>query len=167
MRFLRGLAATLAIFSTTVLVMPAAHADSGDGTNGIPTPQQFLGFRVGEDKKLARWEKIVEYMQIVANGSDRVRFRELGKTTNNNPFILLEISSAETLKNLDRYKQLQRKLYYQGGTPTTSERDEIFHSGKAVVLVTCNVHATEIGSSQMVLELVHRLATEDSPLVRN
>jgi len=167
MRFLRGLAATLAIFITSVLMMPTAHADSGDSTNGIPTPQQFLGFRVGEDKKLARWEKIVEYMQIVANGSDRVRFRELGKTTNNNPFILLEISSAETLKNLDRYKQLQRKLYYQGGAPTTGERDEIFHSGKAVVLVTCNIHSTEIGSSQMVLELVHRLATEDSPLVKN
>ncbi len=28
------------------------------------------------------------------------------------------------------------------------------------------MHSTEIGSSQMVLELVHRLATEDSPLVR-
>ena len=34
------------------------------------------------------------------------------------------------------------------------------------MLVTCNIHSTEIGSSQMALELVHRLATEDSPLVR-
>src|ERR1051325_1502155 len=96
MRLLRGVAA-LAMLSVSVLVMP--HVDS---SNGIPTPQQFLGFRVGEDKKLARWDKIVEYMQLVANGSDRVRLRELGKTTNNNPFILLEISSPETLKNLDR-----------------------------------------------------------------
>ena len=167
MRFLRSLSVTLAIFITSGLMTPGAHADGGGDANGIPTPQQFLGFRVGEDKKLARWEKIVEYLRMVANGSDRVRFRELGKTTNKNPFILLEISSADTLKNLDRYKQLQRKLYYQGGAPTTSERDEIFNSHKAVVLVTCNVHATEIGSSQMVLELVHRLATEDSPLVKN
>jgi hypothetical protein len=84
----------------------------------IPTPQQFLGFRVGEDKKLARWEKIVEYMQIVARGSNRVRFRELGKTTNNNPFILLEISSVENIKNLDYLKQLEQKLYFQSGAPT-------------------------------------------------
>ena len=132
----------------------------------IPTPQQFLGFRVGEDKKLARWEKIVEYLQIVARGSSRVRFRELGKTTNNNPFILLEISSAENIKNLDHLKQLERKLYFQGGAPTESEREELFQTGKAVVLVSCNIHSTEIGSSQMVLELVHRLATEDSPLVK-
>ncbi len=135
-------------------------------TGEIPTPEKFLGFRVGEDKKLARWEKIIEYMRIVAAGSDRVRVTELGKTTNNNPFILLEISSADTLKNLDRYKQLERKLYFQGGAPTDGERDEIFRSGKAVVLVTCNIHSTEIGSSQMVLELVHQLATEDSPTVK-
>ncbi|HLG12988.1 MAG TPA: M14 metallopeptidase family protein [Blastocatellia bacterium] len=131
-----------------------------------PTPEQFLGFRVGEDKKLARWEKIVEYMKLVAAGSNRVRFRELGKTTNGNPFILLEIGAPDTLKNLDHFKQLERKLYFQGGAPTDAERDEIFRSGKSVVLVTCNIHSTEIGSSQMVLELVHRLATEDSPLVR-
>ena len=35
-----------------------------------------------------------------------------------------------------------------------------------MVLVTCNIHSTEIGASQMVLELVHRLATEDSPTVK-
>jgi len=132
----------------------------------IPTPQQFLGFRVGDDKKLARWDKIVEYMRVIANASDRVRLRELGKTTNNNPFILLEIGSADTIKNLDHFKQLERRLYFQGGAPTDAERDELFRSGKAVVFVSCNIHSTEIGSSQMVLELVHRLATEDSPLVK-
>src|SRR5689334_11262619 len=132
----------------------------------VPTPQQFLGFKVGEDKKLARWDKIVEYLQLVARSSDRVRFRELGKTTNNNPFILLEISSADTIKNLDHFKQLERKLYFQGRAPTDAERDEIFRSGKAVVFVSCNIHSTEIGSSQMVLELVHRLATENSPTVK-
>jgi len=132
----------------------------------IPTPQQFLGFRVGDDKKLARWDKIVEYMRLIANASDRVRLRELGKTTNNNPFILLEIGSADTIKNLDHFKQLERRLYFQGGAPTDAERDELFRSGKAVVFVSCNIHSTEIGSSQMVLELVHRLATEDSPLVK-
>jgi zinc carboxypeptidase len=152
--------------ASLVLTISSALSLSAESFVDIPTPQQFLGFRVGEDKKLARWEKIVEYMRVVANGSDRVRLRELGKTTNNNPFILLEISAPETLKNLDRYKQLERKLYFQGGPPTNAERDEIFRAGKAVVLVSCNIHSTEIGASQMVLELVHQLATEDSPVVK-
>ena len=160
LRFHIIIASTLAL----VALSSARLAASADGD--IPTPQQFLGFRVGEDKKLARWDKIVEYLRMIANRSDRVRLRELGKTTNNNPFVFLEISSADTIKNLDHFKQLERKLYFQGGAPTDAERDELFRSGKAVVFVSCNIHSTEIGSSQMVLELVHRLATEDSPFVK-
>jgi hypothetical protein len=132
----------------------------------LQTPEQFAGHRIGADNKLVRWDKIVEYMRLVAQSSDRVRVRELGKSTNGEPFIALEISTPDTLKNLDRFKQLQRKLYFQGGAPTDAERDEIFRSGKAVVLVTCSIHATEIGASQMTLELVHRLATEESSTVR-
>src|SRR3954470_2770300 len=118
------------------------------------TPEQFFGFRIGTDNKLARWDKIVDYMKLVAQTSDRVRYRELGKTTNGNPFIALEIASPDTLKNLERYKQLERKLYFQGGAPSDSERDEIFRQGKAVVVITNSIHATEIGASQMVVELV-------------
>ena len=154
------------LLALVLIVSSLNHSYAGPGADRIQSPEQFLGFRVGEDRKLARWDKIVEYMRLVAGASDRVRFRELGKTTNNNPFILLEISSPDTLKDLDRFKQLERKLYFQGGAPTDTERDEILRSGKSVVLVTCNIHSTEIGASQMVLELVHRLATEDSPLVR-
>jgi hypothetical protein len=135
-------------------------------TAAVQTPEQYFGFRIGSDKKLVRWDKIVEYMQAVANGTDRVKFRNLGPTTNGNPFVLLEISSAENLRNLDKLKNLERKLYFQGGAPTDAERDEIFRSGKAVVFITNNIHSTEIGASQMVLELVHNLATSDSPAVR-
>src|SRR5579862_6526361 len=132
----------------------------------VQTPEQFLGFKVGADNKLVRWDKIVEYMKLAAASSDRVRFRELGPTSNGNPFIALEIASRDTLKNLDRYKQLERKLYFQGGAPTDAERDEIFRQGKVVVVITNSIHATEIGASQMVVELVHRLATENSPQVK-
>src|SRR5215831_8097196 len=129
----------------------------------IQTPEQFFGFRIGTDKKLARWDRIVEYLQLVANSSDRVRFHNMGPTTNGNPFVLLEISSADNLKNLDRLKALERKLYFQGGAPTDADRDQIFSEGKSVVLITNNIHSTEIGSSQMILELVYQLATDNSP----
>ena len=41
----------------------------------VPPPEQFIGFKVGADNKLARWDRIVDYMKAVAAGSDRVRFR--------------------------------------------------------------------------------------------
>src|SRR5580658_2543704 len=131
----------------------------------VPTPEKFFGFRIGTDKKLARWDKIVEHFQAVAAQSDRVRVRTLGPSTNGNPFIVAEIASPETLKNLDHYKQLERKLYFQGGAPTPAERDEIFKSGKAVVVITNAIHATEIDATQAVVEELYRLATEDSPQI--
>src|SRR5215471_13002152 len=152
----RALVGVLVLFST--LVATAA------GT--LQTPEQYLGFKVGADNKLVRWDKIVDYMKLAAANSDRVRFRELGKTSSGNPFIALEISAPETLKNLDRYKRLEQKLYFQGGAPTDAERDEIFRQGKLVLLITCSIHATEIGASQMSVELVHRLATSDAPEVK-
>jgi len=133
----------------------------------LQTPEQFLGFRVGADTKLARWDKIVAYLKLVEGASDRVRVRELGKSTEGNPFVAVEIASADTLKKIDYYRALQRRLYFQDGIPMTAERDEIFQLGKSVVMVTCNIHSTEIGSSQMVLELVHRLATDASPRVKH
>jgi hypothetical protein len=132
----------------------------------VQTPEQYFGFRIGTDKKLVRYDKGIEYLQKIAAESDRVRYRNLGPTTNGVPFVMLEISSAENLKNLERYKKLEKKLYFQGGAPTVAERNEIFHSGKAVIVITNNIHSTEIGSSQMVLELAHRLATEDSPYIK-
>ena len=152
---MRTLVATLLALTITSAQSPA-----------LQTPEQYFGFRIGSDNKLARWDRIVDYMKLVSQASDRVRFRELGKSTNGNPFIALEIASPDTLKNLDHFKQLQRKLYFQGGAPTDAERDEIFRQGKAVLVVTTSIHATEIGASQMVLELVHRLATEQSPQVK-
>src|SRR3954464_13407717 len=132
---------TLSIgFALAVMSTLAATA-----AGSLQTPEQFLGFRVGADNKLARWDKIVEYMKLAAANSDRVRFRELGKTSSNKPFIALEISAPDTLKNLDRYKRLERKLYFQDGAPSEAEREEIFRQGKLVLVITCSIHATEIG----------------------
>jgi zinc carboxypeptidase len=153
----RTLACAAAALASTLVVTAAGP---------LQAPDQFLGFRVGADNKLARWDKIVDYMKLAAANSDRVRVRELGRTSSNNPFIALEISAPETLKNLDRYKRLERKLYFQDGAPTDAERDEIFHQGKLVLVITCSIHATEIGASQMSVELVHRLATSDTPEVK-
>ena len=157
--FVSALAAALA---AVVFLAPAPIGAQA----ALPSPEQFAGHPIGADNKLVRWDRIVEYMKLAAQATDRVRLRELGKSTNGQPFIALEISAPDTLKNINRYKALERKLYFQGGAPTDAERDEIFRSGKAVVLVTCSIHATEIGASQMTLELVHRLATDDSPATR-
>ena len=63
----------------------------------LQTPEQFLGHKVGADNKLVRWDKIVEYMKLAAANSDRVRYRDLGPSSNGNPFIAVEISAPDKI----------------------------------------------------------------------
>ncbi len=156
----------LVLLSSAVLALPL-HAQS------IQSPEQYFGHRIGADRKLVDWDGIVAYLDLVARASDRVDLREVGKTTQGRPFLLLEISSERNLANLDRYMALQRRLYFQDHLPgqhpdsvhTPQQRRELFEEHKAVVLVTCTIHSTEVGAAQMTLELVHHLATSNDPRV--
>ena len=127
---------------------------------GIISPEEFLGFKVGADFKLARWEQIVKYFNIVDDNSDRVFVRELGKTTEGNPFIMAEISNPQTIKNIEKYKSIQKGLADPRGL-SKEEEESLIKEGKTVVMVTCNIHSTEIASSQMAMELLYKLAAEN------
>jgi len=155
----------VALLAALTLV-PLVGGDRVSAAASVQSPEQFIGFKVGTDNKLVRWDQMVEYLQHVAAGSDRVRLRELGKTNGGNTFIVAEISAADTIRGLDRHKQLARKLYFQDGEPAARDRDDIFRRGKIVVLLTCSIHADEVGPAQMSIELIHQLATSDAPSIK-
>ena len=67
----------------------------------IKSPEEYFGHKMGADRKLVRWEKIVEYFWHL-DKSPCVKVTELGKSTEGNPFLLAVISSPENLKNLNR-----------------------------------------------------------------
>jgi len=149
--------------SVVLLVLLAASWAFGQE---IPNPEKYFGHQIGAEKKLVRWDKIVEYMQAVARNSDRVRFQELGKTTNNNPFVLMVISSPENLKNLDHYKAINKRLFDPRVIASDDDARRLIQEEKIFVLTTCSIHATEIGASQMSIEAVYRLATDKSPQIQ-
>jgi hypothetical protein len=99
---------------------PPASDVAGAQPASLPTPEQFFGFRLGADTKLARWDRMLEYFRLVATASDRVRMRELGQSTEGRPFVVLEIASPDTLKRADYYRGLERRLYFQDGEPTAT-----------------------------------------------
>ncbi|HKC42080.1 MAG TPA: hypothetical protein VKC15_21235, partial [Gemmatimonadales bacterium] len=76
----------------------------------IPTPRSVLGFEPGDDRKLVEWPVLVRYFEALAKASDRVDYRELGKTTLGAPFIALVISSPQNLRRLDYYRQVNAGL---------------------------------------------------------
>ena len=103
---IRRVLLVLASLVVAVCVVASVGQQHLRAAASLPTPEQFAGHRIGDDNKLVRWDKIVEYMTLVSKASDRVHLRELGKTTDGAPFIALEISAPDTLKDLDRYKAL-------------------------------------------------------------
>ncbi|MGH9863502.1 MAG: M14 family zinc carboxypeptidase [Candidatus Acidiferrales bacterium] len=151
---------SLVLFLCLVVAAAAPRAQAQ-----IPTPEQFAGFRMGEEGKLVRWERLVEYFTVVDKASDRVQVEELGKSTLGNPFILAIISAPKNLARLPEIKATQYRLAHPEGL-SDEEAQRLAGSSPAVLLITLNIHSTEIGSTQMALELVHRLATDDSPWAR-
>jgi hypothetical protein len=127
-----------------------------------PSPQSWFGHPIGADKTVLDWEKVVGYFSALAKSSDRIKVEELGKTADGRPFIAATIADAETLKHLDRYIEIQRRLADPRKT-TPAEAEQFIAQGKTVVLLTCSIHATEIASTHTAVDYAYKLLTEDTP----
>ncbi|MGO4209320.1 M14 metallopeptidase family protein [Terriglobus sp. YAF25] len=130
----------------------------------VTSPEEAFGFKPGTDRKLADWTQLTAYFDKVAHESDRVQYQDLGKTTEGRPFVALTISSPENLKHAEEYKDILRRLADSRVT-TPEQAAELTKRGKAVLVVTCNIHSTEIASSQSAAEFVYRLATQNTQTV--
>ncbi len=130
-----------------------------------PSPEAFFGFRVGSDRQLVDWQQITDYLGMLDGASDRIVLQELGKTTLGKPFLLAVISSEQNIRDLEQYRQIQLKLANPSNL-APEKSDDLIAEGKAVVLLSLNIHSTEIASSQESVELAWELATRDDPKIR-
>ncbi len=122
------------------------------------TPEQFLGFKVGADKKLADYTQITGYFQKLATETNKMKIVNLGETTQKRPMFMAVISTPENLAKVDRYKEISRKLRDPRLT-APEEAKKLAKEGKAIVMITCSLHSTEIGASQASMELAYELVT--------
>ncbi|HEX4845955.1 MAG TPA: M14 metallopeptidase family protein [Geothrix sp.] len=142
-------------------VLPAALAvclAAAPAMAEAPNPSQFLKLPVGADRTLADYAQITSYFHALAAASPRVQVENLGRTTNGQPLIMAVISSEANLRNKAKHQEIARKLADPRGL-TEAQIEALAKEGKAIVLVTCSIHASEIGASQMAMEWAHGLAT--------
>ena len=132
----------------------------------VQSPKEFLGFKIGTARKLADMDQIVKYFQILDRSSRRIKVQTLGKTTMGNPFIAALISSEANISNADTYKQYQQ-LLADPRRISSKRAAEIIARGKTIVMINCSIHATEIGASQMSMQLAYDLATKNDPSTLN
>jgi len=124
----------------------------------VQSPSQFLGMNVGADRTLADYRQIVSYFRALAANSPRVQVESLGKTTLGEDFIMAVISSEANMRDLARIRKTARQLADPRGLGD-AQIDALTRDAKAVVIVTCNIHSSEIASSQMAMEWAYALAT--------
>ena len=128
----------------------------------IQTPESFLGHRVGEDRKLAPWPRVVEYLRLVDAGSDRVSIESAGTSTLGNDMPVVVLTSEANQANLERYREIARRLAHPEDLSAEQAR-ALAAEGKTIALVTCSIHSNEVGSTQMAMEFVHDVATTQDP----
>jgi len=135
----------------------------------VPTPADVLGFTPGDDRKLASWSQIVDYFEKLDRASDRVRFETLGQSTMDRPFVLATISSPENLARLEEYKRIQKQLAdpRKLGARADQKAAQLIARGKTIVLITCGIHSTEVGSTLSSTLIAHRLASSNEPEIQN
>ncbi|MEW6747217.1 MAG: M14 family metallopeptidase [Planctomycetota bacterium] len=139
-------------------IVPAALAAGGE----IPSPESVLGFPAGADFKLADWGAIERYFRVLDDATERVAVEAIGRTTLGKEMILVVVTSEGNMRRLENLQQQQRALADPRTLPR-AQAEPLFRDAPVVLFVGCAQHATEIGSTQMALELAHRLAAGDTP----
>jgi hypothetical protein len=126
----------------------------------IPSPSEFLGMKVGADRTVADYRQILAYFRALAAASPRVEVEILGKTTLGEELFLAAISSEANLAAKARLQEIAREIADPRGLGD-AEGEALVREGKVFLLVTCNIHSTEVGASQMAMEWAHALATAE------
>ncbi len=131
----------------------------------ITAPEEFFGFALGSDRKMARWDKIVEYFNLLDSQSDRIQVIDMGPSTMGNPFLEVIITSPENFAHLEEIRKTNLAIADPRGM-SKEQIDALVQKGKAVCVQSMSLHASEIGGTQMAPQLAHDLLASDSEDVK-
>jgi hypothetical protein len=134
----------------------------------VPTPKAVLGDVAGAPGKLPYSEDVARYMRMLEKASPRVKVYSIGTTEEGREMIAVAVASEQLLARLDENRARLTKL----ADPRLinlddNEADKLVAASFPIYYITGSLHSPETGSPTALMELVYRLAVDDSPYVRN
>src|SRR6184192_780335 len=132
---------------------------------GVPTPKDVLGHHVGEPKRLTYYADILKYYNALSAASPRVKVLSIGKSNEGRELVVVFVGSEESIRNLDTYRGYLAQLA-DPRKITEAQAKEVVARAKPLYHLSGGLHSGEVGPSEMLMELAYRVATEDSPLVK-
>ncbi len=146
----------IACFALLVLFQTSVFAQS------IPTPESVLGHKPGDDFFLATYDESLNYFKKLDAATDKLQLLNVGKTSEGRDWYIALISTAENLRNLDRYKDIAKRIALAKGL-NDAEARRLAREGKAIVHIDGGLHATEVAHAQHTIQLAYNLVTGDDP----
>lgn len=148
-----ALSAVLTFFAATV----SAQDDMWPGgtyDSKVPTPESILGYKIG--KQHTPHFLIEKLIYAIAESSDRVQIRKLGKSYLGNEQYSIVISSPANLAKLDEIRADIRKLV--DVTLSENEVAEIAAASPAIAMLNYSVHGNEGSGCEAGLRMIYQLA---------
>ncbi|HEX8687064.1 MAG TPA: M14 metallopeptidase family protein, partial [Pyrinomonadaceae bacterium] len=107
-----------------------------------------------------------DYFARLDRASARLHVETIGETTFKRPLVVAYISAPENIRDLPKYKEIQRRLADPRLVRDERERERLMREGKTVVVISCSIHSTEVVGSQMSMQLAYDLASAEDPKTR-
>ncbi|MEQ9397528.1 MAG: M14 family metallopeptidase [Longimicrobiales bacterium] len=126
------------------------------GAQAVPTPESVLGYRPGADFRLATYEESLDYFQRLDAASDRLTLVQVGTTSFGRPWWMALVSSPENLRNVERHREIARRLADPRGLSDEQAR-ALAREGRAIVDVNGGLHASESAGAQHTIQLAYDL----------
>jgi 8-oxo-dGTP pyrophosphatase MutT (NUDIX family) len=131
---------------------------------GVPTPKDVIGHYIGAPRQLTYYADILRYYRALAAATPRVRVEHVGTSDEGRELVVVWVSSDQNMRLLQQNRDQLAKVADPRGL-TEAQVRQLIATTKPSYHLTGGLHSSESGPSEMLMELVYRLATETSPVI--
>ena len=143
----------IALFAVTLI------ATAGYAQQAVPTPEEFLGYRLGE--QFTPHQRILDYFGELTKRSDLVTLQTFGQTYERRPLVLATITSSKNRAALESIRTNVSALA-QGDAIDANRAAEIARTSPAVVWLAFGIHGNESSSAEAAMLVASTLLRESS-----
>ncbi len=162
------------LFATFAAFSPAALAALNQGVAGadpgeimpwaefdpsVPTQAGITATLPGQ--RPLRPEEALEYLQVLADSSDRARLVEYARSHEGRPLVFLAVGNEETIATLDQFQREHADLL----DPRTG-KDKDLGSARAVAWMAYGIHGDELSSTDAAVSLAYWLVAGEDDRAR-
>ncbi len=152
---------------TTAPYFTSPLVDYLPASKTVPTPLAVLKDVAGAPDMLPYSHEVYAYMRMVEKASPRVKVYTIGKTEEGREMIAVAVSSEANLAKLEENRARLEKLADPRSIRMDDvEADRLVDASVPVYYITGAIHSPETGSPTALMELVYRLAVDESPYIQ-